>query len=154
MGYKDMNGSATNKGQGFDKNKENINKKGRPKTLESALLEAGYDPYKLPIDIMKFLSLTKTQFKKMAVKSTLCTSDMLILKVIDKGLKSGNIDIIWDLLDRALPKQTSQKIEHSGEVKQKIDISKYTDEEKQVLLKLARKNEYQQRTPGSGTGRA
>ena len=51
------------------------------------------------------------------------------------------------ILERRFPEDygVRQAIEHSGEIKQTTDISQFTEEEKQVLLKIARKNEYQQK---------
>ena len=139
MAKGELRGNISAKGKGFDGNPQNINKKGRPKTLEKALLEAGYEPFDIPINLMKLLKMTKGQLQTYSKKATLSTADMLLLKTLEQGIKKGDMKVIWDLLDRSLPK-LKQEIEHSGELKTNFDTNSLTAEEKAVLLKLARKN--------------
>jgi hypothetical protein len=70
----------------------------------------------------------------------------VILKAATKEENPTWTAAAW-MLERTLPQKygVKQAIEHSGEIKQTTDISQFTEEEKQVLLKIARKNEYQQK---------
>lgn len=45
-------------------------------------------------------------------------------------------------IDKLLGYEAAEKLAVSGQMKTTFDITKYTDEEKQVLLKIARQNEY------------
>jgi len=45
-------------------------------------------------------------------------------------------------IDKLMDYEVAEKIEHSGEVTSTFDITKYSAEEKKVLLKLSRQNEY------------
>jgi len=70
----------------------------------------------------------------------------VILKAATKEENPTWTAAAW-MLERTIPQKygVKQAIEHSGEIKQTTDISQFTEEEKQVLLKIARKNEYQQK---------
>jgi hypothetical protein len=66
-----------------------------------------------------------------------------ILKVATRDKKEVWTAAAW-MLERTLPMKygVRQEIKHSGEIKQGPDLSQFTEEEKQVLLKIARRNEH------------
>lgn len=66
-----------------------------------------------------------------------------ILKVATRDKKEVWTAAAW-MLERTLPLKygVRQEIKHSGEIKQGPDLSQFTEEEKQVLLKIARRNEH------------
>lgn len=67
----------------------------------------------------------------------------VILKVATRDKKEAWTAAAW-MLERTLPQKYGirQEIKHSGEIKQGPDLSQFSEEEKQVLLKIARRNEH------------
>lgn len=84
-------------------------------------------------DAIDALESTETRTKRKYVKKRLVITTYVKLKMLPKLQALQRIDKLMDY-------EAAEKINH--EVKSTIDLSKYTDEEKALLLKIARKNEY------------
>lgn len=113
--------------KGFDKNPQNINRKGRPKKLvgvvNDELKAKGYEPVSLSNindAAMQILNLPLKEVTKIAQKDS---NYPLLYKLICKELLGkGAQNMLEKLMDRSFGR-TQQKLEHSGEIKQTKDLS-------------------------------
>ena len=107
-----MNGNKTNKGQGFDWNPQNINRKWRPKkgiSFINSELEKEWHSPATKQDILDaclyIMNLSTTELEKLKNKKNL----PILIKIIVKSISDKKQDfyILEKLLDRAIwkPKQ-------------------------------------------------
>lgn len=132
--------------KGFDKNPQNINRKGRPKRLvgviNDELKAGGYEPVSLSNindAAMQILNLPLKEVTRIAQKE----SDYpLLYKLICKELLGkGAQNMLEKLMDRSFGK-AQQKLKHSGEIKQTqtTDLSGLSDKTLKQVEKELKKN--------------
>ncbi len=84
-------------------------------------------------DAVDAIESTETRTKRKKTKKGFITTVFVKVKLFPKLQALQRIDKLMDY-------EVAEKIKH--DITTKVDLSKYTDEEKALLLKMSRKNEY------------
>lgn len=102
------------KGKGFDKNPNNINKKGRPKTVANAIKDLFLQDYHFKLSnsqaneiIQGLLGKTKDELVELANNKEVPFWIVLIAKKAQMDFNAGSIELLEKLFDRVYgkPKQ-------------------------------------------------
>jgi len=105
------------KNKGFDKNPENINKKGRPKKPVLSMKVEGYKLAEINDTIQMMVSMTADELKKIWDNPNSTILEKTMASALRKSIEKGNLDSVETLLNRVY-----------GKPKEKVDIT--TDGEK------------------------
>lgn len=103
-------------GKGFDKNPQNINKKGRPRKWISEIKDKGYTLSEITDAIQVLISLEPEKLREIKSNSSSTALEVSIASAILKSITKGDLDSIETLITRVYgkPKQ---------EVQAKLDIT-------------------------------
>ena len=113
-----MRGNLENiKGKGFDKNPQNINKKGRPKKPVLTMKVEGYKLHEINDTIQMMVGMTSHELSLVLENSKSTILERTIASALRKSIEKGNLDSVETLLNRVY-----------GKPDQKLDIT--TDGEK------------------------
>ena len=124
-----MNGSETNKWQGFDKNPQNINRKGRPRKwislVNKQLKELWYEPatkQDIEENYLQILQLNSEELAKMLNDKD---QPILVKVIIQNIMSEKGFDVIEKMLDRWIWKavQKTENREVMEDWKDRLDIS-------------------------------
>lgn len=100
------------KGKGFDKNPQNINRKGRPRKPVLALKLEGYKLYEINDTIQAMVSMTSAELKQVADNPNSTVLEKTIATALQKSIDKGNLESIETLITRVY-----------GKPKQEMDIT-------------------------------
>lgn len=119
-------------GKGFDKRPENINRTGQNRKTISAVnieLEASGATEATKQDITScYLRLIQLSIPELEAKIKDSQQPALV-RIVGKAILSGKgFDVIEKVLDRGIGKP-DQKVEHSGSIENKTDLSELSTEE-------------------------
>lgn len=110
-----MAGKENIKDKGFDKNPQNINRKGRPRKYVSLLKEQGYKLSEINDTIKSLMSMDLNELKKIWEDPKATILEKTIANALQKSMNKGNLDALETLTTRVFGRPT-EKTEISGEV--------------------------------------
>jgi hypothetical protein len=113
-----MRGNLENiKGKGFDKNPQNINKKGRPRKPVLTMKVEGYKLHEINDTIQMMVGMTTHELSQVLENPKSTILERTIASSLRKSIEKGNLDSVETLLNRVY-----------GKPNEKLDIT--TDGEK------------------------
>lgn len=92
------------KDKGFDKNPQNINKKGRPKKPVLQMKVEGYKLAEINDTIQAMCSMTAEQLREIWQNPKSTILEKTIASALRKGIEKGNLDSVETLLNRVYGK--------------------------------------------------
>jgi hypothetical protein len=93
-----------NKGNGFDKYPERINRSGRPMKLVSKLSEIGYSNSQVSDTIKNILALTESEVKEIEDNEAFTILERIIAKALLNDMFKGSLYTLEILISRAFGK--------------------------------------------------
>jgi hypothetical protein len=108
-----MRGNLENlKGKGFDKNPQNINRKGRPRKPVLQMKVDGYKLHEINDTIQAMCSMDAEQLQQIWENPKATILERTIASALRKGIEKGNLESVETLLNRVY-----------GKPKEKMDIT-------------------------------
>lgn len=115
-------------GKGFDKNPQNINRKGRPRKWISDIKDKGYTLSEITDAIQVLISLEPDKLKEIKSNATSTALEVSIAAAILKSISKGDLDSIETLITRVYGKP-KEKVEQNIQITNRVIKLKFGDEE-------------------------